>query len=53
MEKLYLQTPGFFYDPGDPDSGIQSGTYVYTICPDGDLYTTIEFIDFFNIGPLI
>ncbi|SEA57100.1 T9SS type B sorting domain-containing protein [Psychroflexus halocasei] len=42
---------GFFYDPGPPDSSIQEGSFVYTICPDGDLYTTIEFIDFFNIGP--
>ncbi|MGO1752183.1 MAG: PKD domain-containing protein, partial [Psychroflexus sp.] len=42
---------GFFYDPGPPDSGIQGGPFVYTICPDGDLYTTIEFIDVFQIGP--
>lgn len=42
---------GFFYDPGPPDSGIQGGTFVYTICPDGDLYTTIEFIEEFQIGP--
>ncbi|MGO3689328.1 MAG: T9SS type B sorting domain-containing protein [Psychroflexus halocasei] len=41
---------GFFYEPGPPDSGIQSGNFVYTICPDGDLYTTIEFIEEFQIG---
>lgn len=42
---------GFFYDPGPTDSGIQAGNFVYTICPDGDLYTTIKFLDFFAIGP--
>lgn len=41
---------GFFYDPGPPGSSIQAGDFIYTICPDGDLYTTIEFIEELQIG---
>ncbi|MGO1729736.1 MAG: choice-of-anchor L domain-containing protein, partial [Flavobacteriaceae bacterium] len=42
---------GTFYDPGDPDTGIQAGHYEHTICPETEGKLLVARFSLFVLGP--
>lgn len=42
---------GTFYDPGDPDTGIQAGDFEHTICPETNGKLLVARFSEFVLGP--